>query len=49
MQRADGWDFQAVKIAERNRAAALEILALADIEVLQVAEVPAAGERGGRR
>ncbi len=38
-----------VKIAERNRAAALEILALADIEVLQVAEVPAAGEHGGRR
>ena len=38
-----------VKIAERNRGAALEILALAGIEVLQVVELPGAGERGARR
>ena len=38
-----------VKIAERNRGAALEILALAEIEILQVVELPGTGERGARR
>ena len=38
-----------VKIAERNRGAALEILALAEIEILQVVELPGTGERGAHR
>ncbi len=38
-----------VKVAERNREAAEEILARAQIQVLQAVELPDIGERGARR
>ena len=38
-----------VKIAERNRASALELLASAGIPILQIVELPDIGERGGIR
>ena len=38
-----------VKIAERNRVVALELMASAGIQVLQIVELPDIGERGARR
>ena len=37
-----------VKIAERNRAAAAELMELNGMPVLQTVELPEPGERGGR-